>query len=403
MERWKINLYIIWFSQILSMMSFSFGMPFLPFYIQELGIVDPDKIKLYSGMLNAAPAVTMAIMAPIWGMIADKFGRKLMLLRAVFCASLVIGGMGLVSNAEQLIALRLFQGIFTGTVTASTVLVAANTPRERLAFALGFLSSSTFIGQSVGPVIGGFVAEAVGYRVSFFIGSLLMLTDFFLVLFIVKEGNASKAREGKKEKPKASLLSVFAPLTTAMLLVLLLTRIGRSIFNPYLPLFIQELRQGAEGTARVTGMVNGVVGFMTAVSALTLSRLGDKYNKMKLLSILLFAAILASAPLSLVNNLVVFTIAYASLFFIVGGIEPIIMSVTTEHTPKERRGVLFGIQGTVGSIAFAAAPALGGYVSIQYSIRAILILMPVFLMLAVIAVAGARVITRRAAVGSVSS
>lgn len=116
MERWKINLYTVWFSQVVSLMSFGFGMPFLPFYIQELGVTDPDRIKLYSGILSAAPAITMAVMAPIWGMAADRWGKKLMLLRAMLFASVVIGGMGFATSPQQLVALRFIQGVFTGTI-----------------------------------------------------------------------------------------------------------------------------------------------------------------------------------------------------------------------------------------------------------------------------------------------
>lgn len=401
MERWKINLYTIWFSQVLSLMSFSFGMPFLPYYIQELGIVDPDKIKMYSGILNAAPAITMAIMAPIWGIVADKYGRKLMLLRAMFFATFIIGGMGLAGRIEHLIVLRLFQGVFTGTVTAASVLVAANTPKERLAFALGFLSSSTFIGQSLGPVIGGFVADFVGYRVSFFVGAILMLIDFLLVLFIVKESNIFKEKEDSKTKVKAPLLSVFTSMTIAMLVVLLLMRIGRTIFNPFMPIYVQESLGTTEGTARITGIINGIIGAMTAISGLTLSRLGDKYDRMKLLIVLLIAGVVLSVPIILINNLWVFAIFYGILFFTIGGIEPIIMSVTTEQTPRERRGMLFGIQGTVGSIGFALAPLLGGIVSIRFSTKSVIWLIPVFLILAIFAVLV--VIRRREAFNEITS
>jgi MFS transporter, DHA1 family, multidrug resistance protein len=386
MERWKINLYTVWCAQIISLMSFGFGLPFLPFYIQELGVTDPAKIKMYSGILNAAPAITMAIMAPIWGIVADKYGRKLMLLRAMFFATFVIGGMGLATRVEHLIALRLFQGIFTGTVTAASVLVAASTPRERLAFALGFLSSSTFIGQSIGPVVGGFMAELVGYRFSFLVGAALMFIDFLLVLFIVKENKILPEKTEKREEGKASFRVVFTTMTVSMLFILLFMRIGRTVFNPFLPLYVQEARGTVEGTAGATGMINGVIGLMTAISGLTLSRLGDKYDKMKILFILLVAGVVLSLPLSMINNLWIFAAVYGVLFFAIGGIEPIIMSVTTEQTPRERRGMLFGIQGTVGSIGWAVAPLFGGIVSIRYSTKAVFFLIPVFLALAVASV-----------------
>lgn len=385
MERWKINLYTVWFSQILSIMSFSFGMPFLPFYIQQLGVTTPDNIKLYSGILNAAPAVTMAVMSPVWGIISDKYGRKLMLIRAMLFASFIIGGMGIVANVHQLLILRLLQGIFTGTVTAAIVLVASNTPKNKLSFALGFLSSSTFIGQSIGPVIGGAVAEFVGYRVSFIIGGILMFLDFLLVLFVVKENKETIENSEKKEKAqKVPLLSIFTAMTISMLLVLLFIRIGRTIFNPYIPIYVQEIKNTTKGIAGITGVINGFLALMTALSGLTLSRLGDKYNKIKLLIAYLILGAVFAAPLVYVNKLWLFTCILGIVFFVTGGVEPIIMSLTTENTPVNRRGILFGVQGTVGSIGFAVAPLLGGLISIKYSTNAVLLFIPIFLLLSAI-------------------
>lgn len=392
MERWKVNLYTVWFSQILSLMSFGFGMPFIPFFIQELGVTDPSQLKIYSGILNAAPAVTMAVMAPIWGIIADKYGKKLMLLRAMFFATFIIGGMGLVTHVDQLVVLRFIQGIFTGTVTAATVLVAANTPKHRLSYALGFLSSSAFIGQSIGPVVGGFVAEFVGYRTSFYIGAVLMFIDFLLVLFIVKE-NRETAQEAEvpgekaERKPRASLFSIFTVLTVAMLTILLFVRIGRSAFNPYMPLYVQEIRGTIEGTTGITGLINGVLSLAAALSGLTLSRLGDKYDRITLMGVLLLIGAVLSIPLLWVHNLWVFAALYGLLCYVTGGVEPIIMSVTTEHTSPERRGALFGMQGLVGSVGFALAPVLGSAISIRFSLQAVFLLIPVFLLLSVAAAA----------------
>lgn len=319
MEHWKVNLYTIWVSQVLSLMSFGFGIPFIPFYIQELGVVKPDEIKIYVGILNAAPAVSMAVMAPIWGVLADRWGKKLMLLRAMLFASLIIGGMSIVTSANQLVFLRLMQGCFTGTITAASALIASCTPANRLSFALGFLSSSAFIGLSLGPMIGGFVAEYAGYRVSFLTGAVLMAVDFLLVLILVKENRDSVASEDQNAGPATPLISVFTTAMVTTLFIFLFTRIGRTVFNPYLPLYIQEIRSKTEGAASVTGLVNGIVGLVTAISGLTISRLGDWYNKTALLAILLAAGILLSLPLALIKELWFFTLVYSALFFVIGG------------------------------------------------------------------------------------
>ncbi len=383
MERWKINLYTVWFSQIFMLMSFSFGMPFLPFYIQELGVVDPDKVKLYSAILTIAPGVSMAVMSPIWGMAADKWGKKLMLLRAMGFAAVIIAAMGFVTDVNQLIVLRFIQGIFTGTVVASTALVATSVPSNRLSFAIGFLSSSTFIGTSAGPVIGGFLADLLGYRVSFYIGGVLALIDFLLVLLLVKEEKIvpkpvrpDEAREGKGLR---SILLLFSSLMITLLSVIFLLRFVRSVFSPYLPLFIQERITGIWSPTKATGIVNGVTGLMTALAGLTLCRLGDRHSKFLVIKAMFILGIAASIPLIIADNLILFTLFYGLFFFFLGGMEPIVMSMTSEITPPERRGVLFGIQGLVSNIAWVLSPVLSGFISIRFSIHSVLYLLPVFL------------------------
>lgn len=377
MEKWKVNLYTVWFSQILSIMSFSFGIPFLPFYIQELGVVQPDSLKIYTGLLSMAPAVTMAVMAPVWGLVADRWGKKLMLLRAMLCASIIIGLMGAVSGVNQLLVLRLVQGIFTGTVTASAALVASSAPSNRLTYALGFMSSSTFIGASAGPIIGGFMAEIVGYRMSFLMGGILMLIDFVLVLVLVKEVKSPAAVLESKKAGKASVFSIFSLTILSVLFIIFVIRISRAVFSPYLPLFLQELHSTAGSVVKITGLINGVTGLATALAGLTLSRLGDRYDKMKLLIIFFAASIAASIIVPVVSgNLWLFTAAYGIFFFLMGGVEPMLISISAEKTPADRHGVLFGIQGTVGNIGFAVSPLLGGAISLSYSLKTILMLVP---------------------------
>lgn len=407
MERWKINLYVLWFSQVLSMMSFNFGIPFIPFYIKELGVTGADDIKLYTAILGAAPAISMAVMSPVWGIAADRWGKKLMLLRAMFTAAFIIAGMGLAANVNQLVVMRLLQGIFTGTITAAFALVAFCTPTNRLTYALGFLSSSTFIGSSIGPVIGGFLAENAGYRISFYLGGALMLIDFLIVLFLVREElpaqaagvactspgnegpdvknvNTGAAIDAKTSGKSGSLALMMTGFMIIMLFLLLALKVSRALFSPYLPLYVEE--RTTANAASTTGIINGVTGFVTALSGLTLSRLGDKYNKNSLIRLLLALSLIAAIPLGFISNLWVFTIVYSLVFFLGGAIEPVMISITTERTPVEKRGMLFGVQGFVGNFAWFIAPLAASYVSIHFSIQAALFLVPLSLLPACVAV-----------------
>jgi DHA1 family multidrug resistance protein-like MFS transporter len=380
MISWKRNLYILWFTQILSIMSFGFGLPFMPFYIQELGVVEPDKIKLFTGVLSMAPAVTMAIMAPIWGMLSDRFGRKLMIMRAMIAASFIIGGMGLVGNVWHLVFLRLLQGIFTGTITAATAFVAADAPSERMSYALGFMSSSTFIGFSIGPVIGGYFAETMGYRFSFMVGGILMFVGFLLVLALVKE-DKKKVRINSEKQEKNGYKKIFTPLVIGLLFILMFHRITRSVFSPYMPIFIQEMLNTTEGAAKLTGYANGLVGFATATAGLTISRLGDRLNKINLITVLLMIAVVIAYQLHNTTTLIQFILLYGLMFFFLGGVEPIIISTTAQNTPEEYRGSLFGFQALVGSIGWMLSPVMGAWISVQYGVKMILWVIPIAILI----------------------
>lgn len=379
---WKRTLYLVWFIQIFSLMSFSFGLPFLPYYIQELGVTDPDKLRLFTGIVTSAPAIGMGLMAPVWGIVADRFGKKPMLLRAMLSASIILAGLGLVNSVTGVIILRAAQGFLTGTITAAVALVAGETPRERMAYALGFMSSSSFIGRTVGPAVGGILADTLGYKPSFFLGGATMLLCFFLVLFFVKE-----SKKPQKENIGGSIKNILSILTLPVSMVLItifFLRIGQSVVRPYMPLYVQQVRGTIEGSAMVTGLISAGASVMAALAAITLTGLGDRYNKKKLSILYLSAAITLSIPLILSNTLWGFGVFYALIFFMLSTVEPMLMSDTLDKVPDSKHGLLFGVRATVGSIAWAISPMIGSAVSIKWSLESVFCLIPIFFVITLV-------------------
>ena len=184
---WKRNLLIMWVSQFLSMVGFSISLPFAPFYLRELGVGDESHVRACAALAAALSNVTFAVMAPIWGVLADRYGRKKMVLRANFGGAVIVALMGFSPNAFWFLVLRTIQGMFTGTVSASMTLVASSTPNHRQGFALGFLSTSVFSGDMAGLFIGGLLAEMFGYRNSFYLSGLMLGYVGLLVLLFAKE------------------------------------------------------------------------------------------------------------------------------------------------------------------------------------------------------------------------
>jgi len=181
-RRWRTTLYVAWIAQAVSTMGFTFVLPFLPLYLRELGIADGESVVMWAGLLVAATPVTMAIFSPIWGALADRYGRKIMVERAMFGGAVLLALMGLVQNVHQLLALRLLQGAVTGTVTALVALVSTTSPPQKSGYSQGMMRMAFFCGVAVGPIVGGAVSDSFGYRFSFLVAGVLIFAGGLLVL-----------------------------------------------------------------------------------------------------------------------------------------------------------------------------------------------------------------------------
>ena len=416
---WRRNLYAAWAAQILSITGFGFALPFIPFYIQELGVTEPDRLRLWTGILSSGPALTMALVAPVWGMLADRLGRKIMMLRALLFGAIVLLLMSMARTAETVLVLRISQGLFTGSITAAGALVATGTPRDRLSYALGLLSSGHFIGLSLGPLVGGFAAEWLGYRASFAIGSGMLAAGFLLVWLLVREsdpavatapeaptvkaavghgspttvGAAARAAPGgtavaaadsaEPEKPlRRRQLAAF--LTAPMLglfAIIMILRFVRALPIPFLPLYIQELRGQLEGSASVTGLVSAGRGVVTALAAVTIVRLGDRHSRLNLVGLLLAAGGILSLPIFFARSLAPFAVLLIIATFFLGGVEPLVQADLSSRIPPQQRGLLFGIQTSISSLGWFAAPLVGTFVSITWDLPHVFLTLTVALFL----------------------
>ncbi|MFW6313814.1 MAG: MFS transporter [Spirochaetota bacterium] len=394
---WRRNLAFAWIAQILSLSGFGFAFPFIPFFIQELGVTDPEELRLWTGMIASAPALSMAIMAPIWGLLADRMGRKLMMLRAMLFGAIILAGLSLSQTVTTVFVLRVAQGLFTGTITAAATLVASGTPPEKMSSALGLLSSSNFIGISVGPLLGGLASELLGYRQSFVIGAVIMMIGFLMVLLFIREtrediesdtGAAGSRASSPPPEQRSSRQILLSAVMLGSLVMLLLLRFARALPVPFLPLYVQELLGGLKGAASMTGVVSAARGAATALAAVTITRLGDRHPKMKIATVLLLLASVFSVPVALAPTLGWFTVLIVIATFFLGGIEPLLQAQISELAPPRRRGFIFGIQTTVGNVGWFAAPLVGSAVSIRYGVNMIFLALAIFLIAAMI-IAGA--------------
>jgi DHA1 family multidrug resistance protein-like MFS transporter len=357
---WQRTLGALWLAQTLTIIGFSLRTPFLPFFVAELGARNLETQVLWAGAINAGGAAVMAITAPLWGALADRYGRKLMVLRAMVAGSLTIGLMALATSPWQLFVLRLVEGGFTGTVTASTTLAASTVPRERLGFGLGLMQMAVFSGSAVGPLIGGVLADQIGYRATFVLAGSLLLVSALLVAFLVEERfEPPSRRAGHGETGGETWRLLLAPALLGIVVSLFALRAASMALQPIVPLLVAQLARGSSAVNSLAGLAMGVSGMTSAVASVGLGRLSDRIGQRPLL---IASGALAAAtflPLGLTTQ-VWQVIALQALFGIAsGGMLPTANALVARLTPEGRRGTIYGFTTTASSLGAFVGPLVG--------------------------------------------
>ena len=369
MVNWKHNLAVVWASQFLSFMGFFFAMPFAPFYIQDLGVNDPVHLKMWVALFGAAAPLSLAIFSPIWGALADRYGRRVMLLRANFGAALVLALMGMVHSVEALVTLRLFQGLLSGTVTAAQAMVLSSTPSNRNGTALGALSAAVYSGSMVGTFAGGLFAEHFGYRQAFWASSLLLLAAGLLVLFGSREEFVRPAASAKEPPLPAARLALGGAVPLLLLIVAM--AFCRQFDNALFPLLVQEINGGIDGAAFWTGTISAVASVAGFLSAPVFGWLADRFSPVGIGRVSIIGAGLFMIPQGLASGFASLFQARFAMAFCGGGIEPVLQTWLARVTAAERRGAVFGWAATARSIGWVAAPLISGLVASGFGLRAI--------------------------------
>lgn len=372
MSPWKKNLAILLVVQLLSTAGFSLVFPFMALYVKEIGIATGGSVELWAGLVFSGHAVTMMIFSPIWGAVADRRGRKLMLERATLGGALLMAAMGFAQNAEQLVLLRVMQGAVTGVIAAANALVAAQTPKQHSGAALGALNMARWVGATGGPVLGGALGEAFGFRESFWItGALLGLAGICVLLFVHEDFTPPAV----KDRPSfwAGYRRLFtAPGMPGLYGLTFLRSMGATLLTPIIALFVLSLNRGVEaGASTMTGLIIGASALTTALSAVYLGRLGDRIGHNKVLVGSALAAVILHVPQVFVTTAAQLIVLQALAGIAIGGLVPATAALMNLWSPGGSQGATFGLDNSVQSSARAVAPMLAAGIAVAVGFRGI--------------------------------
>lgn len=369
MEAWKVNLISFWLGCFFTGLAMSQILPFLPLYVEQLGVSDHQSLSLWSGLVFSGTFLVSAVVSPLWGSLADRKGRKLMLLRASLGMAIVIALQGLATNVWQLFALRALMGLTSGYIPNAMALVASQAPRDKSGWALGTLSTGQISGVIAGPLLGGLMADHLGLRVVFFVTAGLMFVSFLVTLFLIKERRIT-VKKADQLSGKAVFRSLPYPtLIVTLFVCTLMIQLANSSISPILTLFIRELSGDVSNIAFVSGMIAAVPGIAALISAPRLGRLGDRIGTARILIAALLFTTGLFAVMAWVNTPLQLGILRFLLGFADGALMPAVQALLLRYSSDQVTGRIFGYNQSFMYLGNVVGPLLGSGISAMMGFR----------------------------------
>jgi MFS family permease len=367
---WQRNLVVCVFGCFTTIVAMTLLLPFLPLFVEQLGVTDHAAIAEWSGAAYGATFLSAALCAPLWGRLADLYGRKLMLIRASLGMAVAMSLIGLAQNVWQLVALRLLAGFLGGYASGSIVLIATQTPKSRSGWALGVLSSGVMAGNLAGPLIGGFLPPLIGIRWTFFAAGAVIFVTFLATTGLIKEERrrpgprATRPRGGWGAVPDNG--PVLAMLATGLLLML-----ANMSIEPIITVYVAQLVPDAAQVTRVAGLVMSAAALGSIMSASRLGRLADRIGHWNVIILCLLASAVLLIPQAFVTTGWQLVALRFLMGLSLGGLLPCIASVIRHSVPDGVAGGMLGYSTSSQYAGHVVGPLAGGFVGGHFGMRAV--------------------------------
>ena len=375
MELWRRNLLVLWVGTVFAGISFSLVMPFLPMLLQHVGVV--ENLEVWSGWAFAASFFTSALMAPVWGSLADKYGRRLQLVRAGLGIGVTYILLSFATSAWQVVGLRLLLGMFNGFIPTAIAMVAVNTPEEHMGPALGIIQSGGAFGSVVGPLLGGYMSHFLGIQQTLLIAGLSLFVATLVTVLGTSETHAGD-RTIKRAVLEDIRQSLAKPFLVQMFVLVLLFNIAFMIIQPVLPIFILQLA-GERDPAVPTGIIFALAGIATVLAAPRWGRISAVWGPKKVLRLALLGAAATSVLTAWSYNLYVLGAMRFVLGLFLAAVLPVSTALIAKAVHTNFRSRVLALSNSFGQLGGALGPTLGGYIGMAVGLPAVFVVMGVLL------------------------
>ena len=377
--KWRKNLIIAWIGCFFTGASISLVMPFIPVYVEQLG-TPQDQVELFSGLAISVTAFAAAIVAPVWGNLADRKGRKIMMVRAAAGMTITMGSLAFVPNVYWLLIMRFFNGILSGYIPNATAMIASQAPKEKSGWALGTLSTGAIAGNLIGPSMGGALAQWFGMENVFIITGAVLLVTTILTIFLVKEDfHPVEKKDLVSTKEIFSKMDHFSILVGLFITTLIL-QIGVTSIRPILTLYIRQLSGDINNVLFISGLIVSVAGVSAVLSSPKLGKLGDKIGNHKVLLAGLVLSFCCYLPMAFVQTPLQLGILRFILGFSTGALMPSINTLISKITPQEGVSRVYSYNQMFSNFGQVLGPMLGSTVAHSFGYSAVFVVTSCFVL-----------------------
>ncbi len=368
--RWQITLWAMVGIQFIMTMAFSFLSPIMPLFLPRLGVTSEAGIDLWAGILNGTTSFVAAFASPLWGRLADSYGRKPMLIRSSFAIALFTALMGASQTVWQFFAARALMGVFAGFSSTAMALVASQVPEQRLGYALGWLSTGQLVGSLVGPVIGGVLADITGsYRIPFYCTSAIIFATVFLIWRGVREGFVRPGGHRRRSGLRGMAMMIGAAGVLPLFLVLFMAQFGTRAVQPLVTVFVQELVGQRPDLATLGGIAFSVTGLAGMVAVPLLGKHADEIGYRRVLLICLAGATLTTLPQAFAGSYWVFALERFGVGLFIGAIVPTANALIGRMVSRGDRGTVYGMTSSATFLGNSLGPLTGGAIAASFGMR----------------------------------
>ncbi len=366
---WRRNLAVCLLGSFTTIVAMTLLLPFLPIYVEQLGVSDPAAIAQWSGVAYGATFFAAALVAPLWGCLADRYGRKLMLIRASLGMAVAMSLIGMAHNVWELVGLRLFAGFAGGYASGSTILVATQTPKARSGWALGMLTSGIMAGNLVGPLIGGALPPLIGIRGTFWLAGGVIFLTFIATTAFIKEDKQPATVKKASAQAGWSQIPDKRPVV-AMLAMGLLLMVANMSIEPIITIYVGQLVEASRVTI-VSGIAMSAAALGSILSASRLGRLADRSGHWRVMIGALVVSALLLIPQAFVTTGWQLVVLRFLMGLALGGLLPCVTSIIRHNVPDGIAGRVLGYSTSSQYAGQVVGPLLGGFVGGHIGMRAV--------------------------------